>query len=348
MIRVTFGAIAFLLSTGTVLASNACATRAVVASADVAVSDGSSFGTVAYYYDRDTSAIRHRYATDRLIVVEGPVAWTQADGESLPGNDFHRLFALGHQYHALLLDFDVIVAADSLRSTDTTFAGRKYSARRGSYPYGGSVYLIDGDDKDRPVGLLFEFADVGRIEVAFSDWRRAGERILPYRAEIDDGDRQFDYRYTAIEIEERSPLWFHDAVGTPDLDDVQIYRLHRELLAAHCLGDADLMADRSVDRVVSANRGRLTTISNDATRTRFRGLFAAVDYTEYHDLVPPMIDVAASGDLGWIGVNVRAVGTDVATKSPFDTQWAWMMQVRKVDGTWKHAGNASNMAEPRR
>ena len=139
-------------------------------------------------------------------------------------------------------------------------------------------------------------------------------------------------------------MWFFDALDAPELDQLNAYRMHRKLLVAHCLGDASLIAKLSAAEIVSANNGELSTVSKEALRERFTGLFAQIDYTEYHDLALPIIEVAESGDTGWIGVNVRAVGESVESGDPFDLKWAWIMVVRKVDGRWLHAGNASNVA----
>ena len=78
---------------------------------------------------------------------------------------------------------------------------------------------------------------------------------------------------------------------------------------------------------------------------RFTAVFDRLDYREYHDLRLPVVEVSESGDLGWIAVEVRAIGTDRESGDAFDNQWAWLMAVRKIDGRWLHAGNASNVAD---
>lgn len=328
---------------GNAWASDACSTTAIRTSADVTVSDGSSFRTQSFFHAADQAAIRHIGDSDQFIVVEGPLSWVRVGDELDAGSAFHKLFALGHQYHALLLHFDEIVS--NPRSTEQLeFSGAVHRARSGDYPYGGSVHLVDSGASGRAAGLLFEFPDVPAIEVTFSDWRDVGDTQLPYLVTIDDGERIFDYRYTSISTDRDSPLWFHEAISAPELDPVQVYRLHRKQLAAHCLGDAGLMARLSTEEIVSANRGELAQASRESMRERFTAVFDSVDYTEYHDIELPVIEVAESGDVGWIAVNVRAVGAEIGTGTPFDNQWAWMMAVRKIDGEWLHAGNASNVA----
>jgi hypothetical protein len=324
--------------------SDACSMRAITAAADVKVSDGSSFKVETYFQSRDVSAIRHIRDRQQLIVVEGPQSWTQVGDNSNTGTEFHKLFALGHQFHAFVLHFEEL-AGDVRRLDNVLFDGEPRQATSGDYPYGGVVHLIQSADEMRPAGLLFEFPENTVISVTFDDWRNVGKAPLPFHLQIDDGQSVFDYNYSEIKVMPQSPLWFFDAVPAPPIDKVQVYRLHRKLLAAHCLGDADMMADLSAAEVLTANRGKLAQISNDAIRERFTILFQSLDYAAYHDLVVPTIDLSEDAGLGWIGANVRAEGSEITTGKSFSHQWAWIMMVKKIDNVWLHAGNASNRME---
>jgi ketosteroid isomerase-like protein len=330
---------ALTLLAQTARATDACASQLIATRADVTVSDGSGFRTQSFYQSKDSAAIRHIDDRDRIIAVEGPIGWARDGGRAHLGSDFYKLFALGHQYHALLLEFEHI-ASNVRRGQQIDFGGEQRTAASGDYPYGGTVHLVQGEDPARPAGLRFDFPEATVIIVAFLDWRERDGRLLPYRIRIDDGERTFDYRYTDIAVSSGSPLEFFDAVPAPSLDEVQVYRLHRRLLAAHCMGDAEMMASLSAPTVISANRGRMQETTNAELRARFASLFETLDYTEYHDLVEPVIEV--SGKTGWIAANVRATGSEKDSGRAFDDQWAWIMTVRKIDGRWLHAANASN------
>lgn len=333
----------FASHAGVTWGADACSTRAILASADVTVSDGSAFKIQSYFHSKEGAAIHHIRDDDQIIAVEGPLSWISVGDKSQLGTRFHKLFALGHQYHAFLLHFDELVT--NPRVTERLdFRGNFHRARSGDYPYGGIVHLVEGNETGRPVGLLFEFPESAAITIAFSEWRKHEDAVMPFRIEIDDGERKFDYRYSSIEASPRPPLWFVETVRAPALDEVQAYRLHRTLLAAHCLGDAELISRLSGQHIVAATNGELQQVPNESIRHRFTSLFERLDYTEYHDIVMPIIEIAESSDLGWIGVNVRAVGFDIKDGVPFDNQWAWLMIIRKVDGHWLHVGNASNIA----
>jgi ketosteroid isomerase-like protein len=323
-------------------ASDACATTAIIAAADVSVSDGTSFRVESLFHTHDHSSIRHiRDDGDQVIAVEGPLAWYRVGDEERPGADFHQVFALGHQYHAFLLHFAEIVGG-VVEQSEIEFQDETRPAWSGNYPFGGKVHLVERSKK--PEGLVFDFGETGYIEVALSDWRTVGETRVPFNASVDDGQRVFEYRYTDVTIEERSPTWFYDELPAPGIDEVQVHRLHRMLLAAHCLGDADMIADLSAPVVTSANSGSLQQTAIDELRERFTTLFENLDYSSYVDVARPVVEVSAEGDLGWVAVNVRAAGTQKSSGKAFDDLWAWIMTVRKIDGVWLHAGNASSRA----
>ena len=329
-----------LLTVSPAWSSDACSTRAIVTQADVAASDGTAFKTESFFQSANAAAIRHiRDDEVQTIAVEGPASWATIGERVMLGGDFQKVFALGHQYHAFLLYFDEIVTNIG-GDGDFRFKGASYEARHGDYPYGGSVTLVEG--AQHPVGLVFEFPEVPPIVVSLDDWREVGDLELPFLVSIDDGERVFDYRYSRVDVADKSPLWFFETVESPGIDEVDVYRLHRKLLAAHCLGNSDMMADLSSPSVMSANNGSLTESAREEIRERFAGLFELVDYTGYHDLVEPRIEVSSAGDLGWIGVNVRAVGSVRETGATFDSEWAWIMVVQKDGDAWYHAGNASN------
>jgi ketosteroid isomerase-like protein len=316
--------------------------RAIGASADVSVTDGSSFTIESYFRSRDYAAIRHFGENERVTSVEGPFGWVGSGDRFRLGGDFEKIFALGHQFHAFLLYFDELT--DNQRdSADIEFLGTRHAARSGDYPHGGEVHLIVGDDPAHPVGIVFDYPDIDPIEVALDDWREVGGVELPFELAIHDRGKVFEYHYTSVDLSPQTELWLFDEIGGPAPDEVQALRLHRKLLAAHCLGDAEMMAELSNETIISADKGQRTERDNSSMRERFTGLFGMLNYTEYHDLQQPVVEIAASGDLGWVIVNVRSVGKQLSNDQAFDYEWAWIMLVRKVDGRWLHTGGASSV-----
>ncbi|MEO0971494.1 MAG: nuclear transport factor 2 family protein [Pseudomonadota bacterium] len=320
-------------------ATDACSPRAIVAAAEVDVSDGSALRVESFYHSPDSLAVRHVTAkSSRFSAIEGPVAWTASGEEAALGDDETRVFALAHQFHALLLDFAVLAPAS--QPIVVTVNGEDQPARLGRLPYGGTVALIMPGP--RPYGLRITLPDGRLVQARFSDWRAYDGLALPYDMVIDDGERTFSYRYSYVDPSPRPPTWFYSEIEAPALDAVRLYRLHRQLLAAHCRGDAPMLAALSSANMVLANDGRLVRTNPTELRNQFTQLFRRLRYEHYEDLQPPAIEVAASGDLAWVAVQVRAQGLVRGTDRTFDDRWAWVMLARKEAGDWVHAGNASS------
>lgn len=327
-------------------ADDACSTTALYAYADVTASDGTTYSVETFYRSKDRAASKFiRDDGDSLHVVEGPFTWVQGSSKaeltSGSQSDFQRDFALGHQFHALLLHFRDVMS-DIEPATNVEFAGRKVSALKGLRDTGGAVYLIDGLQPDRPAGMRFDVGDL-KIEIHASDWRDVDGVPVPMALLVDDGSRTFDYRYRTVDIDDKPMMWYYDSVASPNLDEIDILRLHRQLLVAHCMGDAAMMASLTAPVATIANRGSVGDTNPEEMAARFAQVFDRRKYSAYIDTQYPRVSAAQSGDIGWAIVQVNAKGITEPAGTPFDEHWAWVMMAQKIDGRWRMAGNASNI-----
>ena len=328
------------------MASDACKTKILRAKADVSVSDGMTYSIETIFRDRTHASFKQTVSgAENLTVAEGPFGWYQQEGASL-GDGFHQSYALGHQFHAILFEFDSVMK-DVTRVTDIPYMGSIISGLQGSNPFAGTVWLVDGDTPERPSALLFQYPDIPLISIRLEDWRDIYGVQTPYRMVIDDQSRVFTYQFTEVAYRDEMPSWFMDQLSAGNaLDALAVYRLHRRLMIAHCLGDHDAIADLSTKTMTFAGGGSLETISRDAIRARFERLFKALDYTGYHDLKAPIITVSASVDIAWAGVEVQAEGLSLDSdtsleNTSFKDIRAWLMLAEKVNGRWLHAGNTA-------
>jgi ketosteroid isomerase-like protein len=335
---------AALLATPAAHASDACDPAAIVTSADVRVSDGARYTLETFFNVSDIMATRQTRPNGEVNVMalEGPTIWTS--GATQQGGDLERTLTLGHQFHALLLNFDGLVG--NARTADVSYRGATRIARVGDWPYGqGEVQLIMNRANTRPDALMMMFPGMGaRIEIAFSNWRRVNGTSLPHRLSINDGSRTFDYRFTRIQTAPVSPNWFFNTLAAPEIDAVQVHRVHRRALAAHCLGDAAALAQLTAPESIDIARGEVTTFTQAETQTRFSGVFERLNYTAYNDTAWPIIEVAESGDVAWLAAQVQAVGTERQSGEAFGARWAWLMLFRKIDGAWRSTGVGASAA----
>lgn len=335
--------ISFFLN-GPAAATDACSARAVTSIANVTVSDGRTYGVHTRFHSKNSAWMEFVRPDGTEIAVEGPFSWVRDDKGDRLGGDFQKLFSLGHQFTAFALFFDEIVS-DSMPVESVEFGDGVYNGTIGALPSGGTATMFVEPTTGNPIGIRYQYPEIDPINVFFGDWRSHQGADVPFQVMIDDGEREFDYRYSEIDINDKNPGWYFDSGEAPAVDEIQIYRLHRKLLIAHCEGDAAAMASLTGPETVIANRGDLFMSSSSETGVRFESVFNRVDYTNYIDLTDPVIEVSEGGDLGWAAVNVRTIGTDQSNGEAFDYQWAWVMLARKIDGEWRSVGNASNLKQ---
>lgn len=322
-----------------VYADDACDTRAIHSMADVTVSDGKTYSVEGLYKSRHRTAARFIRDNSSLHVVDGSNVWVQSEAGSELADDFQRDYALGHQFHAFLLRFEELV--DNIERVDAvSFDEESHKAVKGVRDTGGAVYLIDGETPDRPLGLRYDVADL-KIEITASDWRDVDGTQVPFALSIDDGERVFEYRYTAVDLSDKPLMWFYDNVPSPDIPVVDVERLHRKTLIAHCLGDAEMMAALSAPNASIVSGGSVFNVTPAHIAGQFERVFARRKYAAYVDTAMPR--VAADERIGWAAVQVNAQGITPENGQPFDEHWAWVMMAEKIDGEWRMAGNASNL-----
>ena len=132
----------------------------------------------------------------------------------------------------------------------------------------------------------------------------------------------------------------------PPLDArAQLLALHEEAMQAHRESNVDLLLRAEAPDTISANRGQITQPTLDVRRARFQQYLGATRFSEYIDLVPPVVRVSNDGSLGWVIAQVRAAGvqtTQDGGSQPLTFESAWIELYERRDGTWYRIGNVSN------
>ncbi len=125
----------------------------------------------------------------------------------------------------------------------------------------------------------------------------------------------------------------------------ELLALHEEVMRAHRESNPDLLLRSEAPEHVSANRGQITQPTLDARRARLREYLGKTRFTEYIDLVPPIVRVSNDGSLGWVIVQVRGVGmqtTQEGDSQPLAFESAWIELYERRGGSWLRVGNISN------
>lgn len=225
----------FMVCLQSAMARTACESPVITSSADVSVSDGMQYGIETYYRNTEETVVTFTGPNASQIVSEGPWSWySQGDDAALAG-DPEKGFAIGHQYHAMLLHFDDVMS--DVRNEEIQFRGETRNARTGDFPTGGIVSLVDGDQSNQPIGFLMLLPGETPIEVLLDDWRDDGiGRSLPFGLAIHHGDRVFTYDYTSVTVGQGDALGFQASYPSPGIDEIAAYRSQQKIRASECSG----------------------------------------------------------------------------------------------------------------
>ena len=135
--------------------------------------------------------------------------------------------------------------------------------------------------------------------------------------------------------------------NAPSADEAraELLALHEEAMQAHRESNADLLLRSDAPDVVVASRGELSRPTLDARRSLFQQYLGSTRFTEYVDVVPPVVQVSRDGSLGWVIVQVRASGvqtTQDGGSRPVAFESAWIELYERRESTWYRIGNVSN------
>ena len=126
-------------------------------------------------------------------------------------------------------------------------------------------------------------------------------------------------------------------------DQARLLALHEEAMEAHRKGDVELLLKADAEDFVLASRGQISRPSLEQRRQFLGPYLRGVRFTEYVDMVPPVVHVSADGTTGWVICQVRASGSEVREGGrtiQFESTWIELYEKRSVG--WRRVGNVSN------
>lgn len=128
-------------------------------------------------------------------------------------------------------------------------------------------------------------------------------------------------------------------------DRARLLDLHAEAMEAHRVSDVERLLKAESDDYIVASRGEVSRPTLEERRSFLGPYLRATRFTEYVDVVPPVVKVSRDGTLGWVIAQVRARGEQVSAsgaKQPIEFESAWIELYEKHGNEWRRVGNVSN------
>jgi hypothetical protein len=122
---------------------------------------------------------------------------------------------------------------------------------------------------------------------------------------------------------------------------------HEEARRAHLEGNAELMAPAMADQLVLVSNGDVSVNPKERMISFFKDYFAKVQYLEWSDAAPPLIDVSFDGQTAWMAVKIRARYLDRAKPEVGEKTFksSWIATYQRVGCAWKMTGNSSAVVD---
>ncbi len=138
------------------------------------------------------------------------------------------------------------------------------------------------------------------------------------------------------------------ADSLPTTDAAHLIALHQKVLLAHQQSDVEILLEDGAEDYVVASRGEVSKPTIAERRAKLGPYLESTTFEEYRDIADPIVTLSDDGTLGWVIVQIRAVGEQVGADGdtlPVEFTSAWIELYEKRQGRWYRVGNVSNFKE---
>ncbi len=138
--------------------------------------------------------------------------------------------------------------------------------------------------------------------------------------------------------------WF--LAGAPPAHDqeaerAQILEIHRRDIQAHFDQDVNWLTRNVAPDFFSVENGEVTWPSRADQEQMWQSYLSRTTFTEYRDVIPPIVRVSPDGQLAWSVVQVKVSGTQqsrTGEEQPLNFVSAWATLYEKRNGEWVRVG----------
>jgi hypothetical protein len=132
-------------------------------------------------------------------------------------------------------------------------------------------------------------------------------------------------------------------------EKAELRRMHERDREAHFARDVESLVSTFAPEMLNIRDGQVLTRTRDENRRRLQEYFQGAEFSEWDDLMPPIIRISPDGQMAWMIVRIkgkytRTVAAGAKTQEEFVC--AWMSTYEKQGSTWIHVANASTFQSP--
>lgn len=143
-------------------------------------------------------------------------------------------------------------------------------------------------------------------------------------------------------------LFLSGAAITPAVDlekeRAELLRQHKLAREAHFKRDANVLVASMAPETIYVRDGKVETRTRGENLERFKKYFASAEFSEWDDLMPPVIRISPDGKMAWMIVRMKGKYTQTSENGEKSTEefvCAWMTTYEKQGSKWIHIANVS-------
>ncbi len=174
------------------------------------------------------------------------------------------------------------------------------------------------------------------FEMCLTSGGAIGALMLPSKVTATDSKGDWVFRFRTITLNTGDEKLMDVPPRVADLSELM--RLHEQQRTAHMTYDAKLLTDDFAQQLVEIQRGNVRTLTRDKAFARFDSYFTSFKFSEWQDVIPPVIRMSKDGSLATVIVqkSVRGASNNENGEQAVDhTIYAWLEVWEKGDKGWK-------------
>lgn len=135
--------------------------------------------------------------------------------------------------------------------------------------------------------------------------------------------------------------------SNPDFEKLraEILKLHQENINAHWQKNADYFTKNLAEEFVQVQNGEIKRPGKNELKKRMKNYLDNTSFTEYKDLMEPIIDFSEDGTIGWSIVQVKVTGTNLdadGRERNLNFICAWITLYERKGDSWLKVTEVSN------
>lgn len=249
---------------------------------------------------------------------------------------FQKLVVRLHEYQRLAYDFENSFSDFELKG-EGNFNGAPHHKVAAKTMIGTPAILYFDKETRLLSGYVLPASDPNEsVTNIFKRWRVIDGVKVPVLITAYDSAGVWTLDFKSVEFNKPVGKKFEIPPLVGDL--AELIRLHEQAKTAHLTYNPELFVSMFGENLTQIQSGEVLVRNRETHLARFQKYFESYKFSEWENIVPPVIKISNDGTLATVQVQKRVRGTYTDEKDKIHedlTIFAWLEVWEKINGEWK-------------